>query len=262
MNQVTVSLAQMNVKDGDPRKNWATMQALVEEAARRGTEMVIFPELWDNGYALEKSRDIASPLASGLFAQITAMSRNYKMVILGSMLEKRGVGVYNSMAVFTPQAGVLGVYRKIHLFAPLNEPDHLTPGEVPLSVDLPFGTMGCAICYDLRFPEMFRRYFLDGAKVIVIPAQWPAARIAHWRALLIARAIENQAFVIGCNRVGEYNGTVYGGHSMIVDPWGEVVIEAGLDETMLTVRINLDLVAEVQQRLPVAQDRRPNVYGI
>ena len=262
MPAFTVSLAQMNIKDGDPRKNWATMQALTEEAARRGSEMVVFPELWDNGYMLDKAKEYSSPLAAGLFAQVAALARLHKMVILGSMLEKRGVGVYNSMAVFSPTVGVQGVYRKIHLFEPMQEPSYLSPGEVPLSVDLPWGTLGCAICYDLRFPELFRRYFIDGAKIVVIPAEWPAARIAHWRALLQARAIENQTFVIGCNRVGEYNGTRYGGHSMIVDPWGEIVIEAGPDETMLTVKINTDLVNEVQNRLPVANDRRPNVYGI
>jgi predicted amidohydrolase len=178
------------------------------------------------------------------------------------MLEKRGVGVYNSMAVFSPQAGVLGVYRKVHLFEPMGEGQYLTAGEAPLSVDLPWGTLGCAICYDLRFPELFRRYFIDGAKLIVIPAEWPEARIEHWRALLRARAIENQAFVIGCNRVGEYNGTRFGGHSMIIDPWGDLVAEAGDEEMLLTVRINTDLVSEVQSRLPVLNDRRPNVYGI
>jgi predicted amidohydrolase len=252
----------MNVKDGDPRKNWATMQALTEEAARRGAELVVFPELWDNGYMLEKAKEFASPLAGGLFAQVAALARTHKLFILGSMLEKRGVGVYNSMAVFSPQAGVLGVYRKVHLFEPMGEPQYLSAGEALLSVDLPWGTLGCAICYDLRFPEMFRRYFIDGAKLIVVPAEWPQARIQHWRALLQARAIENQAFVIGCNRVGEYNETRFGGHSMIVDPWGELVAEAGGEEMLLTVRINTDLVSEVQQRLPVLNDRRPNVYGL
>lgn len=262
MPAFTVCVAQMNIKDGDPRKNWATMQALTEEAARRGAELVVFPELWDNGYMLEKAKEFASPLASGLFAQVAALSRNQKLFILGSMLEKRGVGVYNSMAVFSPQAGVLGVYRKVHLFEPLGEPQYLSEGEAPLSVDLPWGTLGCAICYDLRFPELFRRYFIDGAKLLVIPAEWPEARLQHWRTLLQARAIENQAFVIGCNRVGEYNGTRFGGHSMVIDPWGELVVEAGSEEMLLTVRLNTDLVSEVQQRLPVLNDRRPNVYGI
>lgn len=259
---ITVSLAQMNVRDGDPRKNWSVMQEMTEEAARRGSDLVVFPELWDNGMALERAKEIASPLSGGLFAQVAALSRSMKIHIMGSMLERRGVGVYNSMAIFSPLAGALGVYRKIHLFAPLQEPQFLNPGEAPLSVDLPWGTVGCAICYDLRFPELLRRYAAnDNAKMLVLPAEWPAVRLNHWRTLVQARAIENQYFVLACNRVGEYNGTRFGGHSMIVDPWGDLVIEGGPDETILTVRIDTELVAEVRQRLPVLGDRRPQLYG-
>lgn len=260
MPQVTVSVVQMNIKDGDPRKNWATMQELTQEAARRGSELVVLPELWDNGYALDRAKETASPLAGGLFAQVGALARSLNVVILGSMLEKRGVGVYNTVAVFSPRAGTMGAYRKIHLFEPLQEPTYLSPGEAPLAIDLPWGTTGIAICYDLRFPELLHRYAVEGAKVIVLPAEWPAARIHHWRTLLQARAIENQYYVIGCNRVGEYNGTVFGGHSMVVDPWGGLVAEAGEDETILTLKINTDMVDEVRAKLPVLGDRRPNLY--
>ncbi len=262
MPTFSVSVAQMSVKDGDPRKNWATMQELTQEAARRGSEMVVFPELWDNGYMLDKAKEFASPLAGGLFAQVAALSRSLNITIFGSMLEKRGVGVYNTCAVFTPRGGTMGAYRKIHLFEPMNENQFLVSGEAPLSVDLPWGTTAVAICYDLRFPELFRRYAIDRAKLCVIPAEWPTARIQHWRALLQARAIENQFFVIGCNRVGEYNGTAYGGHSMIVDPWGEIAIEGGESESILTVKIDTDYVDQVRAKMPVMNDRRFGVYGL
>ncbi|MBE7512196.1 MAG: carbon-nitrogen family hydrolase [Anaerolineales bacterium] len=254
-------MVQMNIKDGDPRKNWATMQELCQEAARRGAELVVFPELWDNGYMLDKAKEFASPMAGGLFAQVGALAKQLNIFILGSMLEKRGVGVYNTCAVFSPRTGTMGAYRKIHLFEPLQEPLYLSPGEAPLSVDLPWGTTGIAICYDLRFPELLRRYAVEGAKVLVLPAEWPQARINHWRTLLQARAIENQYFVIGCNRVGEYNGTVFGGHSMIVDPWGNLVAEAGEGETIITAKFNTDMVDEVRQKLPVLGDRRPSLYS-
>lgn len=259
---LTVSLAQINVKDGDPRKNWAIIQEWTTEAARRGSDLVVFPELWDNGYALDKAKEIASNLAGGLFAQVSALSRSENIHILGSMLEKRGVGVYNSAAVFSPRSGVMGAYRKIHLFEMMNEGQYLNPGEAPLSVDLPWGTTAIAICYDLRFPELFRRYATEGTKVLVLPAQWPSVRINHWRTLIQARAIENQYFMVACNRVGEYNGNTFNGHSMIVDPWGELVAEAGDSETMLTVKINTDLADQVRTKMPILQDRRPGVYGI
>ncbi len=176
------------------------------------------------------------------------------------MLEKRGVGVYNSAVLFAP-GGVLGAYRKIHLFSGLNETNYLSAGEAPLTIDAPWGRTSVAICYDLRFPELLRRYAVEGAKVLLLPSEWPAARIHHWRAMVQARAIENQYFVLACNGVGEYNETVFGGHSMVVDPWGEVLVEAGSTETMLTVKIDIAKVDEVRQQMPVLSDRRSNLYG-
>jgi predicted amidohydrolase len=252
----------MNVRAGDPRANWNTFQGLVEEAAHRGSQLVVFPELWDNGFALDKAKDQASSLASGLFAQVATLSKAKNVHIIGSMLEKRGISVYNSAAVFSPMLGVQGVYRKIHLFGPMEEPTYLSPGEAPLTVDLPWGRTSLAICYDLRFPELLRRYAVEGAKVLILPAEWPEPRLNHWRQLIQARAIENQYFVIACNRIGESNGSKFFGHSMIVDPWGELVFEAGDGETMITVDINTDMSDEVRSKMHVLEDRRPHLYAI
>ncbi len=261
MPVLTVSLAQMNVKAGNPRANWEKAKEWVAEAARRGSDLIVMPELWDIGYALERAKEVASPLAGGLFAEVTALSRTANIHIVGSMLEKRGIGVYNSAAVFSPRSGVLGVYRKIHLFGLMNEPQFLSPGEAPLTLDLPWGRTSIAICYDLRFPELMRRYAVDGSKVLLLPAQWPHPRLHHWRTLVQARAIEDQMFVIACNCVGEANGTVFFGHSMIVDPWGELICELGEVETMFTVQINTDVVNDIRDKMPVLEDRRPNLYG-
>src|SRR5579859_5905823 len=241
MPTVTVSLVQMHVKAGDPLANRNAVRDQVAEAVRRGSEIVVFPELWDNGYALDRAKEVASSLGKGLFAEIDALARNSNVFIFGSMLEKRGVGVYNSQAVFSPRSGVLGVYRKIHLFTLFNEQDFLSPGEATLTLDLPWGRSSFAICYDLRYPELFRRYAVEGAKVVFVPAEWPHPRLEHWRTLIRARAIENQMFIVACNRVGESLGQRYCGHSMIVDPWGDVVVEGGEAETMLTVKINTDV---------------------
>jgi omega-amidase len=260
MPTLTISLAQMNVKAGNPRLNWETVQEQTAEAARRGSDLVIFPELWDNGYALDKAKEVSSQLNGGLFAQVAALSHSANIHIVGSMLEKRGVGVYNSAVLFSPERGVLGAYRKIHLFGLMNEPQFLSAGEAPLTLDAPWGRSSIAICYDLRFPELLRRYAVEGAKLLLLPAEWPAERIQHWRAMIQSRAIENQYFVAACNCVGEYDGTTYGGHSMVVDPWGDLVGEAGTSETMLTVTIDLDLVDAIRARMPVLTDRRPNLY--
>jgi predicted amidohydrolase len=155
----------------------------------------------------------------------------------------------------------MGVYRKIHLFTLFDEDKWLQPGSAPLMMDLPWGTTALAICYDLRFPELFRHYAANGTKMIVVPAEWPLVRLEHWRALLVARAIENQCYIVATNTAGEIGDTVFAGHSMIVDPWGKIVIEGGEDPMLLTAEIDLDMVDEVRAQIPVMRDRRPELYS-
>jgi len=257
MSAVSVSLGQMNIRTGNPRVNWARMQEFVTRAAQNGAEMVVFPELWDAGAAFEKAQDFASNLSGGLFAQIVALARQHQLHIFGSLYEKRGVGLYNTIAVVSPLNGIMGAYRKMHLFKPINEDKWLVPGEAPLALDLPWGRTGFAICYDLRFPELFRRYADDGAEIVIVPSAWPQPRLEHYRTLLRARAIENQCYMIAVNRTGvDEDGTSYPGHSMIIDPWGEIVLEVGEPEGLYTVTIDLERVREVRRSFPVLGDRR------
>lgn len=266
MPKLNISLAQMVITPGNPRRNTEVMHDLAAEAARRGSQILVLPELWPTGPALDRAQDLAAALNAGVFADTSTAAKQHNLCIVGSMLEKRGVGVTNTAAFFAPNGNLVGVYRKIHLFGPMGEDRYLNPGQSVLNMDLPWGKTGLAICYDLRFPEMFRRYGVEGARLVIIPAAWPAARLAHWRALLIARAIENQYFVLACNCVGEATTaegqTVFAGHSMIVDPWGEIVIEGGSSPALLTTEIELDLVEQTRELIPVFQDRRPEVYGL
>ena len=260
MAKLTISLAQMNIALGDERVNKKTMQTLAAEAGRRGSHLVVFPELWSTGYALDRAKELACPLNSGMFAEVTTVAQHNKISIVGSLLEKRGSDVANSAAFFAPNGRMMGVYRKIHLFRLMDEDKWLTAGQAPLAIDLPWGRTGIAICYDLRFPELFRRYATEGAKLIVIPAEWPIQRVEHWRTLLQARAIENQCYIVATNACGVTGDTTFGGHSMIVDPWGKIVIEGGEEPNLLTAEVELNLVDEVRQRIPVFEDRRPDVY--
>lgn len=266
MTQVTFAVGQMDVKKGNPRVNWTKMQEMTARAKQQGAHMVIFPELWDAGFALDKSKELASPLNAGLFAQVVALSKQHTIFITGSMMEKRGLGICNCAPVVSPTSGIMGAYRKIHLFPLMQEDLYLTAGEAPLNISLPWGSTGFAICYDLRFPELFRRYALEGAKLVIIPCEWPEPRLEHYRTLLRARAIENGMYIIAVNRVGvdtDDNGkeTRYFGHSSIIDPLGNIVFEAGSVEGVFSATIELDLVDEARKMIPALDNRRPETYG-
>jgi omega-amidase len=258
--KLNISLGQMQIALGDTRKNYAKAQEWTAEAARRGSHLVVFPELWSTGYALSQGKELSNTLNTGLFAELAALAQQQKISIVGSTMEKRGMEVTNSATFFSPNGRVMGVYRKIHLFRLMEEDRYLAPGESPLAIDLPWGRTGIAICYDLRFPELFRRYAVEGAKMIIIPAEWPMERVEHWRVLLQARAIENQCYIVAVNAAGETGETTFGGHSMIVDPWGKIVVEAGDSPMLVNAEIEMDRVDEIRQRIPVFEDRRPELY--
>jgi predicted amidohydrolase len=261
MAKLTVSLAQMRITAGDVRRNVNLAEKLIQEASQRKSHIVVLPELWSTGYALAEAREHATELNKGLFAQLSTLATQHRICITGSILEKRGLEVANSSPFFASNGRMMGIYRKIHLFGLMEEDKYLQPGSSPVSIDLPWGVTSLAICYDLRFPELFRRYALDqNARLVLVCAEWPLERIAHWRALLIARAIENQVFIVACNAAGESGGTVFGGHSMIVDPWGRVVVEAGEEPQLLTGEFDLDMVDEVRRKLPALSDVRNDVY--
>jgi omega-amidase len=261
MPKLTVSLGQMNIAIGDLRKNTKTAEDIVIEAARRGSHLVVLPELWATGYALEQAKELSTELNVGVFAQVSTWATQNKISVVGSLLEKRGLQVSNSATFVAANGRLMGVYRKIHLFKGLDEDRWLQPGSAPLLMELPWGLTGIAICYDLRFPELLRRYAVQGAKLIIIPAEWPIERIDHWRALLQARAIENQAYIVATNSAGKTGDKTFGGHSAVIDPWGKVMVELGEQPGMATVDIDLDYVDTVRARIPVFDDRRTDIYG-
>lgn len=261
MTVLSISLGQMNIELGHVKNNFRTAGRLIAEASRRKSNIIVLPELWSTGYDLKNAEVHADELNKGMFTNISKVATQYKIAVVGSILEKRGETITNSSTFFSPQGRMMGVYRKIHLFRLFDEDKYLEEGNAPLVMELPWGPTGLTICYDLRFPELFRAYAVDDqAKLIFVSAEWPLARLDHWRALLVARAIENQCFIVATNACGDTDGTVFAGHSMIVDPWGKIVVEAGEGEQLLTVDIELDEVDIVRSKIPVFEDRRPDAY--
>jgi omega-amidase len=258
--ELIISLGQMDIALGQPQANLAKVQELTAEASRRGSDIVLFPELWSTGYDLENAEQYATSLDEGHFAELAALARKNAIHICGSLLSLQDGRYHNTASLFSPAGKRLGHYNKIHLFRLMEEDKYLAAGQAAPVFDLPWGKSAIAICYDLRFPELFRRYALAGARIIFLPAEWPYPRLEHWRTLLQARAIENQMFIVACNRIGEDRGERFFGHSAIYDPWGRLVVEAGGGEALLTVSIDMALVEEIRQVIPIFTDRRPDLY--
>lgn len=261
MNTFTVSLAQMSFQLGQPEANFKRAAGWIAEAAERGSDLVLLPELWASGYDLENWQRYATALDDGLFARLAGLARDHKIAIGSSLLEREADQSYNTFVLFGADGARLGVYRKIHRFRLLDEEKWLGAGNELALIEAPWGSTGLSICYDLRFPEMFRLYGLNGARLVLLVAEWPRTRIEHWRILLQARAIENQTFLAAVNKVGESKGAKLGGHSAVVDPWGKRLVEGDTTEALLTAEIDFREVEKARRFLPVFDDRRPDVYG-
>lgn len=261
LRKVTISLAQMDVRLADEAYNLAAMRTMTAAAAEKGADLIVFPELWPTGYDLASASDYATPIDTGLFTAVATIAKKHQIAIVGSQLSLLAKGQYGNTAVYFDRHGsLLGHYSKIHLFRLMDEDQYLTAGAGLTAFDAAWARLGLAICYDLRFPEMFRAYALSGVEAVIIPAEWPNPRQHHWLTLLQARAIENQMFLIACNRVGNSGSTSFFGHSCIVDPWGEFIILADEKEGLWTATIDLALVSQVRQHIPVFDDRRPDIY--
>ncbi|MFF1835559.1 carbon-nitrogen family hydrolase [Streptomyces sp. NPDC058231] len=229
-------------------------------ADQRGADLVVLPELWPVGaFAYTAFADEAEPLLGpthDLMAKAAADAGVW--LHAGSFVERAEDGtLYNTSLVFTPGGERAAAYRKIHRFGfDKGEAVMMGAGEDIVTVALPQTTIGLATCYDLRFPELFRGLVDAGAQTLVVPAGWPERRRAHWTLLAQARAVENQAYVLAVGSAGTHAGVEQAGHSIAVDPWGEVLAEAGAGEEVLTVEFDPAKVAATREQFPALKDRR------
>jgi predicted amidohydrolase len=231
--------------------------ALVREQA--GADLVVLPELWTTGaFAYEEFGREAEPLEGPTYETMAKAASDAGVWLhAGSIPERDPDGpLYNTSLVFSPSGELAAAYRKIHRFGfDKGEAVLMGAGQELVTVRLPGTTLGVATCYDLRFPELFRSLVDAGAEALVIPAGWPERRRAHWTLLAQARAVENQAFVLACGTAGTHAGVPQAGHSIVVDPWGEVLAEAGADEEVLTVDFDPAKVAVTREQFPALKDR-------
>jgi len=259
--KLTISLAQMEFRFGDVEANFERAKEWIAEAAGLGSDLVLLPELWASGYDLKNWQQYASPLDAGAFRRVTDLARQHQIAIGCSLLEEKGGRAYNTFLLSSPKGEIWGVYRKVHRFRLLEEEKWLEAGNQLVLAQTPWGPAGLSICYDLRFPEMFRPYAVAGSCLTLIVAEWPERRVAHWSKLLQARAIENQMFVAGVNKVGESKGVKLGGCSAVVDPWGVPLVEGDGTEVLLTAEIDLREAEKARRYIPVLRDSQPDIYA-
>ncbi len=220
------------------------------------TDVVLLPELWNAGaFNLNLCRELAQPIDGPLPTALSNKARQHGIWIHGgSFCERDGDHLYNTSVVFNDSGELIAKYRKVHVFTYAREQDTMTPGHEYVLVHTPLGLTGLATCYDARFPEMFRAMREAGAQVFLIPSGWPTKRIAQWNAVLPARAVENQAWVIANNQVGQQGAHILGGNSAVIDPLGVVHASAGDTEETFTVEVDPNLVTEWRNEFPAAND--------
>lgn len=255
---------QFDVSPGDVAANVASMQAGIEEAVGAGASLCVLPELWSTSFLTSYDEDVVAQ-AEAAEEAARALSEQHKLIVVGSSIEVVDDQVFNT-ARLHQRGETIATYRKLHLFSPNLEHRHHARGDQACVVDTEFGRIGVLICYDLRFPELARYYFRCGAEVLVVPGQWPEARAQHWRTLLRARAIENELFVVGCNRTGQEaslrNGEpmAFPGDGRIVDPTGEILAMGTGDAGAVVAPVELRKVRTMRRILPVMSDQRLDVY--
>jgi predicted amidohydrolase len=262
MTIISISLAQMHIELAQPDANLEQAIRFIKQASANHSDLILFPELWSSGYDLKNAAKYI-PLNASVLEVLSGLAVSEKIAIGGSLLEQVAGQFYNTFYLVGQDGHILAKYSKIHLFRLMNEDRWLQAGSQPQLANFPWGLAGMAICYDLRFPELFRHYALQNAKLICLPSEWPSIRIQHWKVLLQARAIENQIFVAAINSVGQTGKETFGGSSAIISPWGEVLAEGNRqDEDLLSAAIDLDEVERVRQTIPIFQDRRPELYQL
>lgn len=218
-------------------------------------ELLVFPEMTLTGFTM-KASEFAEELNGESFSFFSETAKKYSTHIIAGIIEKSERKYFNSLIHINPNGKLVKSYRKIHPFTYSTEDKNYSKGEETVITKINELSTGLSVCYDLRFPELYRQYAKKKVDLIIVIANWPDTRIEHWRALLKARAIENQCYVLGVNRVGEDPRLKYPGYSSIIDPMGNEIISVPDEEKIVTGDILKESADEVKNDLPFLNDIR------
>jgi omega-amidase len=254
-----VCSAQFTTAWEDPEKSLEKAEGFISYAATCGAQLICFPEQFATGWDPLSEKNVQG-LKGSIITRLQTCARANRIAVIGSLREDSFPHPKNTSVAIGNDGSILSTYSKIHLFSPAQEDRHYFSGK-----DLgmfPLGTLTCglAICYDLRFPELFRIYAQNGVQVVFVPAAWPASRIRHWELFIQARAAENQIYVIGVNTTGTTPVDQYSGSSMAADPHGVIISRANEAEQLLFIELDPAEIIAARSSLPLEHDRKYALY--
>jgi deaminated glutathione amidase len=252
-------------------ENLERMEPLVARAASTGADVVLLPEKWNGLGSHQILLDVAEPLEGG--ETVEAMSRwarTHGITLVGGSIAERREGrekLSNTSVVFDPEGEIAAVYRKIHMFdvevggVVYRESDSEEPGDAPMSCEVEGWRLGLTVCYDLRFPELYRILAVEGAELLTVPAAFTLfTGKDHWELLLRARAVENQCYVLAANQWGVVEGKASYGRSSIVDPWGVVLAQAPDEDGVVSAELDRAHLERIRRSVPSLANRQPAAY--
>lgn len=254
-----IAAAQMASRGGIPAENLEKAAEFAFRAAAEGASIVCFPEQFLTGWSPvcpPQEEDPDGPTVTAL----CRLARENGIAVLGSFTERHPGRPRNAAVAIGAGGEVLARYAKMHLFSPGGEDRYYSPGESAATFLVEGMAFGIAVCYDLRFPELFRVYADLGAECVLVPAAWPCSRIRHWELFIAVRALENQYYVAGINAAGGESDRAYCGNSLIADPDGETVCRGGAGEELLFARLDPGSIVRARERIPAQKDRKRDLY--
>ena len=269
MQKFMVAVVQMDTQN-DKQANWQQMAAFVDEAAAKGAQLVAFPEVVN---ILSEDPVYAEPIPGPTTELLMRKAKEHHIWIHGGSISEvnpDGPRTYNTTVLINPDGDIAARYSKLHNFdmtlpdgSSVRESDRKEPGKEIVTVQTELGHLGFAICYDMRFPELFRLMALQGVQIIFLPANFtmPTGK-DHWEPILRARAIENGCYIIAPDQTGVKEKFTAYGNSMVVDPWGTVIARASDKPGVILAEIDLDYLESVRQRNPSIHNRRTDLYEI
>jgi len=258
----TVAIVQMEIMDGEKENNLKSALNTLQDLSHSEElpDIVCLPELFTTGYDLRKVEIYAEEIPGDTLKKIVEISKG-KFVVIGTILEIKEGNYYNTAFIIGKDGQLIGKYSKVHLFSPMLEKEFLTPGDEIGTFTLPSLDdlkIGIAICYDIRFPEQFRIMALKGAQVIFVPSEFPSPKRKIWKNILRTRAIENQYFVVGINRVGKGKSDDFFGCSLITN--GDYIEYLADKPETAIFTIDLDTLHPIREKIPLLKDRRTDLY--